>query len=99
MIGGTIDGKGTFFESLLALPRHWKDERMLRETALLALSIVGLEQLAHVRGIDEPPLARGRRARPHDVMQSDVLMQTAADEFFKTVLRAEAGDDVDLAAE
>jgi len=49
MIGGTIDGKGTFLESLLALPRHWKDEKMLRENAMLALSAVGLEQLAHVR--------------------------------------------------
>src|SRR4029077_19985102 len=49
MIGGTIDGRGTFLESLLALPRHWKDEKMLRETATLALSAVGLEQLAAVR--------------------------------------------------
>jgi branched-chain amino acid transport system permease protein len=49
MIGGTIDGAGTFVESLLALPRHWKDERKLREAAMLALSSVGLEQLAHVR--------------------------------------------------
>lgn len=49
MIGGTIDGTGTFVESLLALPRHWKDEKMLRETAMLALSAVGLESLAAVR--------------------------------------------------
>jgi branched-chain amino acid transport system permease protein len=49
MIGGTIDGTGTFIESLLALPRHWRDEKMLRETAMLALSAVGLEQLAQVR--------------------------------------------------
>jgi branched-chain amino acid transport system permease protein len=49
MIGGTIDGRGTFVESLFALPRHWKDEKMLRETAMLALSAVGLEQLAAVR--------------------------------------------------
>ena len=49
MIGGTIDGTGTFFESLLSLPRHWKDERMLRDTAMLALAAVGLEQLAQVR--------------------------------------------------
>jgi ABC-type branched-subunit amino acid transport system ATPase component/ABC-type branched-subunit amino acid transport system permease subunit len=49
MIGGTIDGRGTFVESLLSLPRHRKDEAMLRETALLALSAVGLEQLAAVR--------------------------------------------------
>jgi branched-chain amino acid transport system permease protein len=49
MIGGTIDGRGTFVESLLALPRHWNDEKMLRDTAMLALSAVGLEQLAAVR--------------------------------------------------
>ena len=49
MIGGTIDGRGTFVESLLALPRHWRDEKMLHETAMLALSAVGLEQLAGVR--------------------------------------------------
>jgi len=49
MIGGTIDGRGTFIESLLSLPRHRADEKMLRETAMLALSAVGLEQLASVR--------------------------------------------------
>jgi branched-chain amino acid transport system permease protein len=49
MIGGTIDGKGTFVESLLALPRHRRDEVMLRDTAMLALAAVGLEQLAPVR--------------------------------------------------
>jgi ABC-type branched-subunit amino acid transport system ATPase component/ABC-type branched-subunit amino acid transport system permease subunit len=49
MIGGTIDGRGTFVESLLSLPRHRADEKMLRETAILALSAVGLEQLAGVR--------------------------------------------------
>src|SRR4029077_16391562 len=49
MIGGTIDGRGTFAESLLSQPRHRRDEAMLRETALLALSAVGLEQLAAVR--------------------------------------------------
>jgi branched-chain amino acid transport system permease protein len=49
MIGGTIDGRGTFLESLLYLPRHRRDEAMLRETATLALSAVGLEQLAAVR--------------------------------------------------
>src|SRR4051812_21696567 len=49
MIGGTIDGTGTFAESLLSLPRHRRDEAKLRETATLALSAVGLEQLAGVR--------------------------------------------------
>jgi branched-chain amino acid transport system permease protein len=49
MIGGTIDGEGTFIESLLSLPRHRRDEAMLRDTAMLALAAVGLERLAPVR--------------------------------------------------
>jgi branched-chain amino acid transport system permease protein len=49
MIGGTIDGRGTFAESLLSLPRHRRDEAMLRATAMLALATVGLESLAAVR--------------------------------------------------
>ncbi len=49
MIGGTIDGKGTFIESLLSLPRHRRDEASLRDTAMLALAAVGLERLAAVR--------------------------------------------------
>lgn len=49
MIGGNVDASGTFVESLLALPRHWKDEAHLRENAMTALTIVGLERLANVR--------------------------------------------------
>ena len=49
MIGGTIDGTATFCESLLALPRHRRDERVLRHEAMLALRVVGLESLAAVR--------------------------------------------------
>ncbi len=49
MIGGTIDGAGTFVESLLSLPRHRHDEAMLHDTAMLALTAVGLERLAPVR--------------------------------------------------
>src|SRR5258708_2569774 len=49
MIGGTIDGEGTFVESLLSLPRHRRDEATLRDTAMLALAAVGLERLAPVR--------------------------------------------------
>jgi branched-chain amino acid transport system permease protein len=49
MIGGTIDGHGTFAESLLTLPRHRRDEAEFRRRALQALSIVGLESLAAVR--------------------------------------------------
>jgi len=49
MIGGTIDGQCTFVESLLSLPRHRRDEILLRDTAMLALAAVGLERLAPVR--------------------------------------------------
>ena len=49
MIGGTIDGKASFLESLFALPRHWRDESRLRRSAMAALSTVGLESLAAVR--------------------------------------------------
>jgi ABC-type branched-subunit amino acid transport system ATPase component/ABC-type branched-subunit amino acid transport system permease subunit len=49
MIGGTIDGEGTFVESVLSLPRHRRDEAALRSTTMLALAAVGLELLAPVR--------------------------------------------------
>ena len=49
MIGGTIAGRGSFVESLLALPRHRRDEAGLHEKAMLALAAVGLDQLASVR--------------------------------------------------
>jgi len=49
MIGGTIDGRSTFAEALLSLPRSRRDEAMLRENAMLALATVGLERLAPVR--------------------------------------------------
>jgi len=49
MIGGTVHGHGTFGESMLSLPRHRLDERVLQEAAMLALATVGLEQLASVR--------------------------------------------------
>ncbi|HET9019832.1 MAG TPA: ATP-binding cassette domain-containing protein, partial [Acetobacteraceae bacterium] len=49
MIGGTITGGGSFAESLLSLPRHRRDERALRDAAMLALGCVGLDTLAAVR--------------------------------------------------
>jgi branched-chain amino acid transport system permease protein len=49
MIGGTIEGQATFVEALLALPRHWRDERKLAASARALLGVVGLEQLADVR--------------------------------------------------
>lgn len=49
MIGGTIDGSAGFTESMLSLPRHHRDERKMRDAAMLALRTVGLESLASVR--------------------------------------------------
>jgi branched-chain amino acid transport system permease protein len=49
MIGGTVEGEATFVEALLALPRHWRDERKLAASACTLLGVVGLEQLADVR--------------------------------------------------
>ncbi|WP_431281292.1 ABC transporter permease subunit [Humitalea sp. 24SJ18S-53] len=49
MVGGAIRGRGSFIESLFALPRHRRDEAMLRRDALLALRCAGLGALADVR--------------------------------------------------
>ena len=49
MIGGTIEGRATFVEALLALPRNQRDERMLGAKARALLGVVGLEMLADVR--------------------------------------------------
>src|SRR3979490_2375739 len=54
MIGGTIDGKGTFVESLLSLPRHRRDEVMLRDAAMLSLATGGLERLPPARARPPP---------------------------------------------
>ncbi len=49
MIGGTIEGKASFVEAMLALPRNRRDERMLAAKARALLGVVGLEPLADVR--------------------------------------------------
>ena len=49
LIGATIRGRASFLETLLALPRHHRDERELRADGLLALRAVGLLELAEVR--------------------------------------------------
>jgi len=49
MIGGTVEGKASFVEALLALPRNRHDEKMLAAKARALLAIVGLETLADVR--------------------------------------------------
>ncbi|HET7887589.1 MAG TPA: branched-chain amino acid ABC transporter ATP-binding protein/permease [Bradyrhizobium sp.] len=49
MIGGNIDGRASFVEALLALPRNRRDEQMLAMRARALLGVVGLEALADVR--------------------------------------------------
>ena len=49
MIGGTVQGRATFAEALLSLPRQREDERRFGLAARKALQAVGLEALAEVR--------------------------------------------------
>ncbi len=49
MICGTTAARASFIEALLSFPRHHGDEKRLRESAMAALTLVGLEQLAPVR--------------------------------------------------
>jgi ABC-type branched-subunit amino acid transport system ATPase component/ABC-type branched-subunit amino acid transport system permease subunit len=49
MVGATVDGRASFLEALLWLPRHRRDEAMMAKRARLALASVGLGALADVR--------------------------------------------------
>ena len=49
LLGGTTLGRAGFLEAALSLPRHHRDESMLRRKAMAALRAVGLEALAAVR--------------------------------------------------
>jgi ABC-type branched-subunit amino acid transport system ATPase component/ABC-type branched-subunit amino acid transport system permease subunit len=49
MVGATVDGRASFLEALLSLPRHRKDEATMAKRARLALASVGLGALADVR--------------------------------------------------
>jgi ABC-type branched-subunit amino acid transport system ATPase component len=87
MIGGTIDGQGSFAESLLTLPRHRRDEKRLRQAAMLALAAVGLDQLAAVRAdrlqhseLRFMEIARALMLRPACLMLDEPAAGLSADE-------------------
>ena len=60
---------------------------------------IDLEQLAHVRGVDEAAFQSCGRARACERLEPDIGFQALADQIFMAVEIAEAGQHVDLLAE
>ena len=104
MIGGTYDGKSSFVESLMALPRHRRDEAHIKTAAIRALETVGLDQLAAVRAdrlqhseLRFMEIARALMLRPAFLMLDEPAAGLSAEEIrrlgalIKAISRAGTG--------
>jgi branched-chain amino acid transport system permease protein len=104
MIGGTYDGKSSFIESLMGLPRYYRDEARIKTAATRALETVGLDQLAAVRAdrlqhseLRFMEIARALMLRPAFLMLDEPAAGLSAEEIrrlgalIKAISRAGTG--------